>query len=676
MASQSLYRTYRPQHFRDVVGQEHVRQALLHTLRDGSVRHAYLFSGPRGTGKTTMARLLAKALNCLDPAPDGEPCGVCGNCESIAAGTFPDLIELDAASNNKVDEMRDLIERVHFGLSATGRRKVYIVDEVHMLTTGSSNALLKTLEEPPEHVVFVLATTDPHKVLPTIRSRTQHFELNLLDTEQLTGLVRHVLAAEQIEADDDAVEAVVRRGGGSARDALSALDQALAVGARPGAGGALVLETARVVEAFGGSGFERRVAVVRALADDDPAGALVALHEALQHGTAPRELAEELLETLRDAFIQTAGRGRVPYSGPEPERAELVALAEAAGLGRLTRGIETLGDAIADMRGQGAPDPRLVLEVAIVKLARRDTVDGIDALRERLDRLEARIADGGAAAPASPTSGPTTAAPGRALGTEPVRRDGAPASEAHTTRTMRTTATTATGRDRGTAPVALDDAPVSTDPDSATPSPSGPPAAGPGGAKPALAGVLRAREPAAPKPRREAPPTTAPGSELPRAEHLDLDDVIVAWLHALDALSAFTRGLVQEAQPIGVAGDIITFGVAGNQLVAVDQRFKSNADEIRARLAEKLGGRVRFKLVAHDFGADGALRPLAAKADASGPTASPHASAPAIDLVEADEDAVDLTELVDAPREAVDDGVSLLQATFGAQIIDDPAPGG
>jgi hypothetical protein len=191
---------------------------------------------------------------------------------------------------------------------------------------------------------------------------------------------------------------------------------------------------------------------------------------------------------------------------------------------------------------------------------------------------------------------------------------------------------------------------------------------------PALGAVLRSREPAAPKPRRDAPPATAPGSDLPKASNLEFDDVIVAWLHALNSLSPFTRGLVQEAQPIGVDGDIITFGVAANQLVAVDQRFKSNADEIRARLAEKLGGRVRFKLVAHDFGAEDALRPLATEPAV---TAPPRAPEPVVDLSEPelDDDVVDLTELVNAPREAVDDGVSLLQATFGAQIVDDPARG-
>jgi DNA polymerase-3 subunit gamma/tau len=605
VASQSLYRKYRPQFFRDVVGQEHVRQALLHSLRDGSVRHAYLFSGPRGTGKTTTARLLAKALNCLSPEPDGEPCGACVNCESIAAGTFPDLVELDAASNNRVEEMRDLIERVHFGLSSTGRRKVYIVDEVHMLTTSSSNALLKTLEEPPDHVVFVLATTDPNKVLPTIRSRTQHFEVNLLDTEQLGALARDVLAKEGATADDAVIDAVVRRGAGSARDMLSALDQALAVGAEAQTDGSLVIDADRVLAAFGGTDFERRVAVLDAVAADDPAGALVALHESLQHGTAPRELAEELLETLRDAFVQSAGHGRVPYGGPSEERERLTQLADQAGLARLTRGIETLGDAIADMRGQGAPDPRLVLEVAIVRLARRDAAGNVDALRERIERLEARLTALGD----TPSSSPA-----------PTSRLAAPSSPA--------------------------------------PSSSSPAALQSSGAKPALGAVVRDRPAPPPRPA-PAEPEPAPASAS--MQPIDFDEVIVAWKDTLDGLKRVVSASVQQANPIGLDGDVVLFGVPPGQLTAVQRQFKNNADEIRALLEQRLGTRVRFKLVAHDFDAPGALRPQVSTEPP--PDLEPHD----------DDEAVDPTELVDAPRGAFEhDDVSLLQAELGAQVVEEP----
>src|SRR6476469_6336310 len=212
---QSLYRRYRPQRFEEVRGQDHVTRALRNAVREGHVAHAYLFSGPRGTGKTSTARILAKALNCTN-IQDGEPCGECESCVQVQRGGSLDVVELDAASNRKLDEMRDLLSRVALG--TPGRWKVYIIDEVHQLTTDASSALLKTLEEPPAHVIFVLATTDPQKVLPTIRSRTQHFEFRLLPADVLAEHLRWVASDAGLDVASDAIDLVARRGNGSARD--------------------------------------------------------------------------------------------------------------------------------------------------------------------------------------------------------------------------------------------------------------------------------------------------------------------------------------------------------------------------------------------------------------------------------------------------------------------------
>ncbi|HEX2738605.1 MAG TPA: DNA polymerase III subunit gamma/tau, partial [Acidimicrobiia bacterium] len=378
---QSLYRKHRPQTFGELVGQEHVTAALRNAVKDGRVGHAYLFSGPRGTGKTTTARILAKGLNCLALGADGEPCGTCENCVGVAAGRFLDLFELDAASNNSVDNIRDLTDSVHLGVGPTTTKKVYLIDEVHMLSAAASNALLKTLEEPPGHVVFVLATTNPEKVLPTIRSRTQHLEFTLLTPLQLTGHLADVLAREGVEADPEALPLIARAAAGSARDALSLLDQVLAHGADR-------IDTATVAGLFGRTPFGLRAAVLEAIAAEDPAGALAGVSVLFDAGHDARRVAEDLLRATRDAFLVTAGAGRVRIDAPDDELARLDELGRALGNPLLVRAIETLGQAVVDMRGTDAADPQLVLEVALVRLARRDAGPPLQALADRVERLE------------------------------------------------------------------------------------------------------------------------------------------------------------------------------------------------------------------------------------------------------------------------------------------------
>jgi len=353
----SLYRRFRPGRFEELRGQPHVVLALRSAVRDGRVAHAYLFSGPRGTGKTSTARILAKALDCANPV-DGEPCGTCTSCVEITRGASPDVHELDAASNNGVEAMRELI--AHAALATPGRWKVYIVDEVHMLSNAAANALLKTLEEPPGHVIFVLATTDPQKVPATIRSRTQHFEFRLLGTDVLAELLGDVNRQAGLSLDDASLSVAVRRGRGSARDALSALDQVAAAGSAD--------DTRPELSA-----------VLDAVAESDAGGALRAVAELHAAGWGSQQLASDLIDELRHSFLAALASGSP------------TARAEGLGLPRLVRAIETIGRAQVDMRD--APDPRVVLEVALARLAYPEIDDSVAALADRVSRLERAAAD-------------------------------------------------------------------------------------------------------------------------------------------------------------------------------------------------------------------------------------------------------------------------------------------
>ncbi|MGH9243276.1 MAG: DNA polymerase III subunit gamma/tau [Acidimicrobiales bacterium] len=392
MAYQSLYRRYRPRRFAEVRGQDHVTTALRNAVRDGRVGHAYLFSGPRGTGKTTTARIMAKVLNCANPV-DGEPCLVCDSCRAIEAGSSFDLHELDAASNNKVDDIRDLIERVAY--ATPGRTKVYILDEVHMLTAAASAALLKTLEEPPEAVVFVLATTDPQKVIPTIRSRTQHLAFHLLPADEL----RQVIDDTGVDVDADAVDYALRAGAGSARDTLSALETVLAAGK--------VLEPADQLDDL-----------MEGLAARDTAQALTAVARAISDGRDPRVLAEALLSRLRDVFLASM-RADLSYLA-DRAREEAMLHAERFERAYITRCLEVLGEALIDMRL--APDPRVGLDVSLVRLTNVEADTSLAALAERVSRLER--AAGTSDSPAAGSPAPRAVALHRASGGAPSAPQG------------------------------------------------------------------------------------------------------------------------------------------------------------------------------------------------------------------------------------------------------------
>ena len=343
MVFQSLYRRYRPRNFSEVIGQDHLVAALRNAVMEDRVGHAYLLSGPRGTGKTSTARILAKALNCRERTDGGEPCGVCESCIAIESGSSMDLVELDAASNNNVANIREITSNAALG--SPGERKVYLLDEVHMLTAAASNALLKTLEEPPEHVIFILATTDPQKVLPTIRSRTQHVELALVPPEILGDHVKHIAEQANLDVDSATLEYVVQRGSGSVRDTLSALDQVITAGGVP----------------------KNNVSVdplVAGIAAQDLVISMAAVSDAVAAGVDPRDLAYRLTRKLRDIFLAGAG-----VTSSDLTSEDIVTLTHTAG--EMTRAVnvralELLGQALIDMRQ--APDPRLVLDLALVRL--------------------------------------------------------------------------------------------------------------------------------------------------------------------------------------------------------------------------------------------------------------------------------------------------------------------
>ena len=512
-AYQSLYRRYRPQRFDEVRGQDHVTKALRNAVRDGRVSHAYLFSGPRGTGKTSTARILAKALNCTD-LQDGEPCCKCESCQSAQAGTSVDVFELDAASNRGIDSMRDLV--AGSALGTPGERKVYIIDEVHMLSKDASTALLKTLEEPPAHVVFVLATTDTQKVLATIKSRTQHFEFRLLGPDVLTSLLHDINADAHLGVPPEALEVVVRRGRGSARDALSVLDQVAAAG------------EADEDESDADE-------IVESLCDGDTGRALTAVAGAMSRGRDPRILTTELIEYLRCCFLAVMAPGVVGLPDAALERA--AEHGRRLGPAAMVRHLDLVGEALVDMRE--AHDPRVSLEVALVRATRPEASSDISALVERISKLERAVA-AGVSAPHPATADTTEAA---ARPTAPTR--------------------------------------------SATPTKSQLPSRPPTTAAPPAA------ETAEPAPAAPTTDSDATGGTMP-----DRDLLTQAWGDLiLGALPAPAKARLRTGRFTGVEGDTAVFALPNEPHVKAAENIKSHAEDA---LSAHFGTRVRMKLVVDD----------------------------------------------------------------------------
>ncbi|MCH9702781.1 MAG: DNA polymerase III subunits gamma/tau [Actinomycetia bacterium] len=386
----ALYRKYRPATFAEVVGQEHVTEPLSTALNSGRINHAYLFSGPRGCGKTSSARIMARSLNC-EQGPTANPCSVCDSCVALAPNGpgSVDVVELDAASHGGVDDTRELRDRAFYA-PAQSRYRIFIVDEAHMVSTAGFNALLKIVEEPPEHLIFVFATTEPEKVLPTIRSRTHHYPFRLLPPRTMRTLIEKIIAAEQVDVDDAVFPLVIRAGGGSPRDTLSVLDQLLA-GSESDSGRNHVAYQ-RALALLGATDVALIDDAIDALAAGDAAALFGAVEGVVDAGHDPRRFATDLLERFRDLIVLRAvpdaiARGVV--DGPQDVLDRMRDQAARHGTATLTRYAEVVHAGLGEMRGATAP--RLLLEVVCARLLLPSASDTESALMQRVERIEMRL---------------------------------------------------------------------------------------------------------------------------------------------------------------------------------------------------------------------------------------------------------------------------------------------
>ncbi len=405
--AEALYRKYRPQIFEDVVGQEHIERTIKNAIAQDKVSHAYLFTGPRGTGKTTTARLLAKALLC-ENGPTAEPDGTCDDCEMIAAGEHPDVYELDAASRTGVENVREeIIGRVQFA-PTRGRYKVYIIDEVHMLSTAAFNALLKTLEEPPSHVVFILATTDPQKVPETIHSRCQRFDFRRISTEAMVSRLGAICTAEDVEFEGEALELIAHRAEGGMRNALTSLEQLIAFG-----DGAVTMEVAERM--LGAVDSTDLADIVRAVGARDAAACFKWVAEYVETGADMAQFVGNLAEHVRNMYVMAVAGADVVLDVSESTRRELAEELPLFGPDRLARLLEVLGDVASDLKT--STNPRLTFEIALTRMVRPESDTTLEALAERIERLERQLAGAAvvaavsAGAPTVPASAPAPTMP-------------------------------------------------------------------------------------------------------------------------------------------------------------------------------------------------------------------------------------------------------------------------
>ncbi|MFG1640776.1 DNA polymerase III subunit gamma and tau [Amycolatopsis sp. NPDC049252] len=594
----ALYRKYRPATFAEVVGQEHVTEPLRTALSAGRINHAYLFSGPRGCGKTSSARIMARSLNCVKgPTPD--PCGECNSCKALApegSGSV-DVTELDAASHGGVDDARELRDKAFYA-PAESRYRVFIIDEAHMVTTQGFNALLKIVEEPPEHVIFIFATTEPDKVLTTIRSRTHHYPFRLIPPGAMRTLLESNVAAEGVEVEPAVYPLVIRAGGGSARDTQSVLDQLLA-GAGPDG-----VSYSRAVALLGVTDVALIDDMVDALSTDDAGTVFGTVEKVTEAGHDPRRFATDLLDRLRDLVLlravpESAG-GLV--SAPEEELSRMVGQAERLGLGTLSRYADIVHNGLLEMRG--ATSPRLVLELLCARMLLPSVTEAEKALLARIERLERRatVAGGGGAPAEGGVEPPVRAAPEKEF-SRPSQR---PASA-------------------GPAPVAVPEPPAAEPNPPARPAPAPAAAAAaepapadggwstprtPGGgtpAQPAAAaaadnsgwGATRAPGGNAPAPVADPEPAAAAAPESSGA--LDAAGIRNIWPQLMTSLRKFTGGrsleaMLTQATVATVEGNSLTLTHKSEPL-ARRLSDQDNARKIAGALTDVLGGEWQVRCV-------------------------------------------------------------------------------
>jgi DNA polymerase III subunit gamma/tau len=531
----SLYRRHRPGSFDEVVGQQHVVRTLRNAVEQGKVHHAYLFVGSRGTGKTSMAKILARSLNCERGGPTITPCGECESCLTIASGTSIDVIEMDAASNRSVDDVRDLRERVAYAPTG-GRWKVYILDEAHMLTKEAWNAFLKTLEEPPPNTVFVLATTEAHKVMATIADRCQRFDFQRPSLEQISEVLVRVAEAEGIEIEEAAVAMIARSASGSFRDALGTLDQLVAFG-----GNRVKLDD--VLELLGAADAELLFDAVDAVIAEDPKAVLLGVEKMARSGRDPSQFARDLLAHLRHLLVtQTVGEVPNTFVVTATDSERLMGQANAIGAATLVRTIDELANALTAVRE--GDDARMAVEIALLKAARPDLDPSTEGLLRRIEKLE----QGGASA--SQAAGPVAAGDPPPL---PVAK-------------------ASSGAVPPTAPPAADAVPADEQPPNTQ---------------------AKASEPPDPEPSAEDdPPTTGPAGD----SDLSFEKIKQVWPAVLDKLRETSPALAatfEGAKPVDLDDEGLTVGFPSESTFnkrkaeAPDKR-ELMADALEAMLGERL----------------------------------------------------------------------------------------